>query len=129
MNVLLNRYRYWIAGAVLLLTLVLAIVLRDFTREVIVIPIAEFVWLLDYYLKGLPQPIVWAIFLFVTLYVAVSSIAQAPHKKKRAAESTLEYPGPVEAELKWIRLASYGSYGRWRLAQRLAILLVDALAH
>ena len=70
----------------------------------------------------------WGLFLAVASYVALNSFSKTQRKRRGGEEVAMQYLGPVESELKWIRLASYGSYGRWRLAQRLAGLLAKALA-
>ena len=57
MNPTLDRYRYWVAAAVAGLTVALAILLRGFVREFVVIPIVQFLWLINLYLRGIPQPL------------------------------------------------------------------------
>ena len=128
MKRILQDHRIGLAALALSVTLVLTLTLRDFARDVIVVPIAQFLWLTNLYLRAIPQPVLWGIFLTATLYVAVGSLSENKTRRRRRKEPPLAYSGPVETELKWVRLSAHGNYGRWRLAQRLTDLAATALA-
>jgi hypothetical protein len=124
------RTRVALAATIALVTLALAVVLRDQVREVIVLPMVRFAWLLGLYVRIVPQWALWAVFLTVALFIAIGSVLQpVGGARRRRAELPLEHPGPIKSEMRWIRLAQRGSYGRWRLAQRLAELVAQARAH
>jgi hypothetical protein len=130
MSHLSPRARTALAIAVALATLGLAIVLREQVREIVVLPMVRFAWLLGLYLRIVPQWVLWGVFLTVALFIAIGSVLRPEISgERRRREAPMEHPGPIETEMRWIRLAARGSYGRWRLAQRLAELMAQAEAH
>jgi len=122
-------------GRLLLLGLLVAGValaawgLRGFVRQVIAVPLLYFYWITRLYLQSVPQVFLWVIVLVIAFLLAAKSLG-ATRRPIRIAPVAREAPiGPVEAEMGWIRLAARSGYGKWRLAQRLAELAADVLAH
>jgi len=110
---------------------VLAYLLRDFSREMIVRYLARYVWVLNLVLLSIPRPLLWTLFILSLLTITFRSLAaEEPQTRPSVAPDHLPPAvGPVAAEMHWVQLARVGHYGRWRLAQRLADLAAEALAY
>lgn len=66
--------RLVLAGVILAITLVLALVLRDFVRNTIVLPLTNFFWIVWIALASLPQALWWILLLLIGLGVALRSL-------------------------------------------------------
>jgi len=109
----------------------LAFLLHDFSRQLIVVRLSRYLWVAYLVSLSIPRWLIWTLFLAAVLFIAFKSLAQGGRASpRRELERALPPPaGPVEAERRWVRLASLGSYGRWRLAQRLADLAAEVIAY
>jgi hypothetical protein len=108
---------------VLLLTLVLAFVINDFVRLVIVEPLLLLFWVTGTFLRNLPHLVFWVVFLLVTLNVLLKSLnAKAPlshRRRKTIVNPSQGYVADWQAQL---RRADGQLYFRWHLARSLAKL-------
>ncbi len=128
MNGSLRRHLLFF-GFMLILVASLALVLQDFSRQVIIARFARAIWVGHLLFQSIPRWVLWISFLTLALFVAVRSLRKDSKPFWKATDEERSSSGPVEAEMRWIRLAAWGSYGQWRLAQRLAELTLEALAH
>jgi hypothetical protein len=124
----LSRYRLWLLLLAAAITVTLTIVLRDFVRENIVVPAAYILWTINLYLRTVPQALVWGLFLALVIFLGFQALLPPLPQRSQRREDRLAYQAPIQRELRFVRLALKGSYGRWRLAQRVRELALAALA-
>lgn len=99
----------------------LAYLVKDFIRDVIVLPLLYVFWYLTLFLRSLPQFLFWAIFILVALIMALRSLS----RERDERGSKIEPPalgGPVAVWSRLIHHAEAGGYSRWQLSQSLARL-------
>jgi hypothetical protein len=113
---------------VVLTLLALWLGLQDLAREIIRTRLLRALWVIYLVFQSIPPWLLWTALLTVMLLLARRSLTT---RERPAPPPLLEEPpavGPVAAEMHWLNLAAHSSYGRWRLAQRLAQLALGALA-
>jgi hypothetical protein len=123
------RRRLLVLGLILLMAAPLVLVLRDFAREAIVVPLLYVLWLGRLLFRSIPQPLLWSLFLTLVLFVAVRSLGKRGGSVGGMREAEAESPGRVWVWARRIQLAARGDYSRWRLAHYLRKLILDVLAH
>lgn len=123
------RRRLLLLGLILLLAAPLMLVLRDFAREAIVVPLLYVLWLGRLLFQSIPQPLLWSLFLTLVLFVAVRSLGKRERPARGTRETEAESPGRVRVWARRVQLAARGDYSRWRLAHYLRKLILDVLAH
>ncbi len=122
------RKRLLLAGLALLPVVVMALVIDDFVREVIVIPLLYLFWIARLLFKSIPQLVLWAGFIIVALIMAGKSLSKRkPLLKPRSME--VEQYGRVEDWARLIDRRDQGDYSKWRLAHRLGVLALETLAY
>lgn len=124
-----QRSKLLFLGLGLLLAALLALVLRDFMRESVVVPLLYGLWIARLYIESLPQTLFWALLIIAALVIAGGSLIgrRKPRAKARAIEG--EPKGRVTQWALRIRLGTQGDYFRARLARRLGQLALATLAH
>lgn len=123
------RRRLIVLGVILLISVPLTFILRGFTREVFLAFLMRLSWFAHLYIDSLPQPNLWAIFLSIAIVIAVLSLIKRKSSTKVTAEVEKPYWGRVHSLKQAIYPTSQGDYFKWRLAQYLLNLSIDALAH
>jgi len=127
--------RLLLAGLVLLLAIPLMFVLRDVTREMVVVPLMYFLWLGRLLWHSLPQALLWVLFLVLCLYLAARSLSvgrDQPHRGRAVRKSPIDeagYSGAVAVWARRVESAGRGEYYRWYLAQHLGRLAQEVLAY
>jgi hypothetical protein len=110
-------------------------VLRDVTREMLVVPLLYILWLGRLLWQSLPQALLWILFLALGLYVAVKSLSvgrDRAHRGRPVRESPVDnvgYPGSVAVWARRVESARHGEYYRWYLARHLGKLAQEVLAY
>jgi hypothetical protein len=102
--------------------------IRGVARDTVVVPLLSLIWGVVLLIESLPQPLVWFTLVFLGVILAFRSMADSP-KLLRGRRFELFHGGRVA---EWARLASHSRrdpYSRWRMAQRLALLAAELLAH
>ncbi|MBN1922219.1 MAG: hypothetical protein JW892_13310 [Anaerolineae bacterium] len=121
---------FWLL--MLLLGLPLAILLgwllRDLIRELVVVPIAYFLWSLGRVFESLPQTIIWGVLVFGALMVGLRLLAGTMVLPPPAPLPS-DAGGRVSEWLRWLDLTRRGVYSRDGLARHLGDVGVAVLAH
>jgi|YNPNPStandDraft_1061719.scaffolds.fasta_scaffold17894_2 hypothetical protein len=125
------RRRLIFAGLVLLLSVPLAFLLRDLVGQPLATRALYLIWLGRLLLHSVHQYVFWVLFLAIALLIVVGALVgegwaragQAPMSPSNAQQN------PVEILARQIRLLERGDYSRWRLAQSLGELALEALAY
>jgi hypothetical protein len=114
----LNSFKPYIPLIIsLLLAVFLFLVIKDFIRTVILIPLLHVLWFLSMILESIPQGVIWAVFILGTSMIAYGSLKREKDKKYPLSHTSTQYIGPVG---KWMRLlerAQDDSFTKWRMAK------------
>ncbi len=126
----MNRPRWPLVLAILLISGVFGYLLRDLIYQLIIVPIAYFLWVLNFYYSALPQWLVWVIVLSVLFLATVWNLIPDVRPSTRKEIIRRRTQGEVEALTIWIAKASQGNYFKWQLANRLGRIArrLEALA-
>lgn len=103
--------------------------LRGFTREVLLASLMRLSWLAHLYIDSLPQPILWNVFLTITIVIAILSLIKRKGSARVTTEVEKPQTGQVHRLMQAINPTSKGMYFKWRLAQHILGLSLEALAH
>jgi hypothetical protein len=114
---------------VVLLTIPLALALRDFARDVFVVELLRILWAGRILFESLPQWPMWVLLLIVLVIVAAVSLGRVSKPAQKKAVEEALHQGQVQVLARWIRRTSQGAYFRWSLAQYLGGLAWDVMAH
>jgi hypothetical protein len=114
---------------VLLISIPLALILHEFTREILLSSLLRLSWLARLYLDSLPQPILWAVFIAITIVIAARSLLKRRSIPEVISKAARFRMGRVHNLMQAISRTSDGLYFKWRLAQYLLGLTLEALAH
>lgn len=105
--------------AILVISALLAYLLRDVVYEVVVVPLAYVWWVAGLYYSAIPQWVVWTV-LLVLLALVVLWNAIPDFRSSGRKEPVRRWPeGQVEELTRWVVRARHGNYFKWQLANRL----------
>lgn len=129
----MRRRRRLIAGLVVataVLIGVLALALKDFVREAIVLPLSyTFAGVRDV-IERLPQTMLWIVFIVVLTGLAIAILLVTTQVTRRFRSPERQHRGRVEKWMRWIEMATHPSaqYSWQYTALRLRDLALDVLA-
>jgi len=103
----------------------LALLLRDFVREEVLIPLLKLVR----FVEDLPQNMLWFFFLGIMVFLAYKSLNKWRPPGLKARRPKTDHRGQIAVLAGLIEQARQGGYFRGRLAEYLAELTVETLAH
>jgi hypothetical protein len=118
-----------VISLILLISIPLALVLHEFTREVFLSLLIRISWYVRQYMDILPQPILWVMFIAIAIVIAARSLLKRKSTPVVTSEVTRLRMGRVHNLMQAINRTSEGLYFKWRLAQHLLGLTVNTLAH
>jgi hypothetical protein len=116
-------------GLALLLAILLMPILTGLIREVVVIPLLYILWIGQFLVETLPQGVIWSLFVICLLVMMLISLAGKQRRRVRRPPIIITNQERIEIWLYLIRQAERDGYFKWRLAQHLQRLTVDAIAH
>ena len=116
-------------GFISLLAALLAPIFRTFVREVIVIPLLYLFWLGRFFIEAIPQSGLWAGFFIICLLILAASLLEKKGHKPKAPQLAEADRGRIEDWVNLINRAAQDDYFKWRLAQHLQKLTLNAIAH
>lgn len=123
------RRRLIVVSLILLISIPLAIILSEFTREVLLSFLLRLSLFARLYMDRLPQPILWAVFISIAIVVAARSLLKRRSTPEVTSEAARLRMGRVHNLMQAINRTSEGLYFKWRLAQHLLGLTLETLAH
>jgi len=115
----MNRPRWLLVLGILVISGVFGYLLRDVIYQVIIVPLAYALWLLNFYYSALPQWLVWVIVLTLLFLAAVWNLVPEMRPASRKEVVRHRMRGEVEALAIWIAKSQQGNYFKWQLANRL----------
>ena len=123
------RRRWWLVLVVLLLAIPLGLLLRDFVRDVLLLELLRVVWGLRILFESLPQLLIWVLFLFLGLLIAVRSLLGRPVSGLLHQEEGDQHQGQISHLAQRIRRGADSKYHKWHLAHHLRTMFLEALAY
>ena len=117
--------RYWFSIVLAAAVIFMALFMRDFVRDGVVIPFSRFVR----FLQSFPQEVLWLFFLGIIVYAAAKSQKNWERQKKKNKNTKTKQLGRIESLAILIKQARQGTYTRERLARRLGELTLQTLAY
>lgn len=100
--------------------LLLAFFLRDAVYQLVVVPIAYAIWIVQFYYSSIPQWVLWTVLLSLLFLAVLWSLIPEVGPARRRDMLHAPPEGQVEALAVWIRKSRSGNYFKWQLANRLA---------
>jgi hypothetical protein len=110
---------------IVLAVIVLALLMRDFVAEKIIVPLLEFIRVFD----DLPQALLWFFVIGVIMLFEWKSLARWAFPDSRQRRSKIDQRGRIEVLADLIRRARREAYFRKKLSQYLADLTFAILAY
>ena len=123
------RQRLLLIGLILLLAIPLVLLLRDFTRDVLLAEVLLFVWSLRVILGSLPQLPIWLLFVILVFFIAAVTLLGPRKPEPEAPQIGGPCPGQVGFLATRLRRVAKGEYFRWDLARYVSGLVLDVLAY
>lgn len=126
----MKRARWLLYGGIVLTSLVLAFLVRDLARDLLITPVAYLAWQLGVFYWAVPQLVKWALAVLIlcvlVIWQLIPDLRPAENQSPRRAAPR----GQVEILALWIHRARSSNYFKWQLANRLGRLAVkfDGLA-
>ncbi len=100
--------------------LLLAFFLRDVVYQMVVVPLAYVIWIVQFYYSSIPQWVLWTVLLTLLFLAVLWSLIPEVTPAVRHEPAHKAPEGQVEALAVWIRKSRAGNYFKWQLANRLA---------
>ena len=122
----------WRRRLILVLTLIavveiVALGIRGFLAETLITPLLYLVWGAVRIFESIPQGIIWLTFVLAASIVALVSVWGG--RRNDAQHADADAPrGRVYEWQRLVALAQRHDYSRWRMAQRLMLLLAETMA-
>lgn len=123
------RQRLLLIGLILLLAIPLVLLLRDFTREVLLSEVLLFVWSVRVIVGSLPQFPIWLLFVALVFFIAVATLLGPRRSEPEMPRPGEPCPGQVGFLATRLRRVASGEYFRWDLARYVSGLVLDVLAY
>jgi hypothetical protein len=105
------------------------LVLQDFARELIAVPLLYIFWFGHLIFQSISQSILWALFLAVAILISLKSFAKPPRPDSAEHAPQRDNPGQVSFWAQRLHMKTPGGYYEWSLARHLGKLIVEVLAY
>lgn len=122
------RARLFRLALLLILAALLTPFLKDFIRDVLLLPLLYAAWLARIIFETIPQVAIWIIFLFVALLVTLRSLSGGRAVRLDSRETPVRVTGRIESWARLVDQAGQEHYARWRLAREMRKLTLAILA-
>ena len=114
----MRPFRWRLLVVIGIISVLLALFLRDTIYDVVIVPLAYVLWVARFYYLAIPQWMLWVVLLAVMFVAVIWNLipevrTSAPRERKHRPAD-----GQVEALVVWLRKARYGNYFKWQLANR-----------
>lgn len=118
-----------IALGMLVITGLLALLLRDIVYEIFIVPSAFITWQFGLLYRSLAQSIWWWLVVVIVLFMLAFSLVPEPRARRRADPKPKARRGQVEDLAMWLKNTRSGVYFKWMVANRLGKLAYQLLLH
>ena len=121
--------RRWLVGlGVIIIATLLAFPLHGVVHQLIVVPLAYLLWLLDLVYLSLNQSVWWAGIVLIVLFMLIQSMLPVNQAVKTSVMYNRSKRGNVEALAASIQKSNKGIYFKWLVANRLGKLAFQILS-
>ena len=131
MKTYFSRRRLLMLLAAAVVTALLALILRDFVRENVILPLMNMGWMAWIGLVSVPQAVYWGMFLLLALIVAVRSLSSGtPRIRNYLGRPVQRYTSPSRYGY-WqtgLKSISHSSFAHERVERELQSLVLQILA-
>jgi hypothetical protein len=131
MRTYFTRRRLLMLLAAMVLTALMALILRDFVREYVILPLLNMSWMAWIGLVSVPQAIYWGIFLLLALIIAVRSLSSGTARiRNYFGRPVSRYINPSRYGY-WqagLNSISHSSFAHERVERELQNLVIQVLA-
>ena len=114
--------KFWLASAGFLVAIILAFLLQDIIRRMVITPLAYLWWLLNLIYATLPQLLLWILLLAGLVLLASVSLLNWYPAGRKDDQPPKPVQGPVESLANSIANTGEGNYFKWTIANRLGRL-------
>jgi hypothetical protein len=115
----LSRSRWPLYAAIVAASLLLALVVRDVARDVLITPAAYLLWEARTIYLAVPQLVKWFVLVLAACVAVLWQLVPDATRTDRGREAIPPARGQVESLASWIGRARRGNYFKWQLANRL----------
>lgn len=112
-----------------ILGLLITIFWQELIRELILVPLTYLIWLGRLIYRSFDQQALWTSLLILVITLAWLSLRLKPGVSKGHVDAETDFPQRVLLWRRRLDEADRGTYMKWRLAQHLSELVVDALIY
>ncbi|ABU58975.1 hypothetical protein [Roseiflexus castenholzii] len=106
---------------------IVALGIRGLLKDALITPLLYLIWGVMRIFESIPQGMIWLVFVAAASIVALASIWGGRRGEVRRDTDTA-LRGRVYEWLRLVALAQRHDYSRWRMAQRLMLLLAETIA-
>ncbi len=106
---------------------IVALGIRGLLEDTLITPLLYVIWGAIRIFESIPQGMIWLAFVLAASVVALVSIWGGRRREARRSTDTA-LRGRVYEWLRLVTLAQRHEYSRWRMAQRLMLLLAETIA-
>lgn len=106
---------------------IVALSIRGLLEDILVTPLLYTAWGAIRIFESIPQGILWIVFMLAASMVALASLWGTSQGNVRH-DTDMVPRGRVYEWMRLVTLAQRHEYSRWRMAQRLVLLLADIIA-
>jgi hypothetical protein len=123
----MSKGRIAILVVLLVAAIGLAFVLTGAVRDLIILPLTKFFWMLKGVYGSVHDAEIWIGVLVVLAIILLFVLLRAEWGEKEVTEERQIYPGDVQQLSFWIDRGRKGAYSRWHLARRMADVALEIL--
>ena len=124
------KLRWWLLIWGIPLILVVAYLLRDIVRLIIIVPLFYLARVFEIIYNALPQSLWWGAFLFGFAVLAIRSLSERQKLSSRRIKPKHKQLSQARKWTGWVADASAdNAYARWILSRRIAELTLLVIAH
>jgi membrane protein implicated in regulation of membrane protease activity len=123
------RKRLLVLVAIVILAIPLALLLRDFVRDLFLVELGRAIWVARLLFESLPQVMVWAVLVVALLALAVRIFRPRSRAQADQSQVPAEPRGRVHVLSRWIDRSAQSEYFRQSLAHELVGLTWEVMAH
>jgi energy-coupling factor transporter transmembrane protein EcfT len=118
----MKRVQILLLPAGLLAAIILAYLLRDIIRQVVVTPLAYLWWVLRLVYSVIPQVVLWILLIFFLVIIVIGNLVNWFTAERKYEKTFKPTHGTVEILSKWVANVKEGNYYKWMIANRLGKL-------
>lgn len=123
-----NIRRHYLFIGFIIIAAVLALLLRDLVRSILVPPVLYAFWMARIVYQTLPQLFWWGLVMLILLLIAARSLTLRSNSTKSTESAHRTRESRLDMWTKWIDQTRKGGYFRWYLAHELGRLYLSVLA-